>query len=64
MSGARTSVLREQAERGDRQRFWDTADDIRCTIERGEEIPGVPLAEVLAGQATRPPPPKPADEHR
>ncbi|TMR88565.1 DUF6247 family protein [Nonomuraea basaltis] len=37
----------------DRQRAWDTVDDIQRKIERGEEIPGVPLEEVLARRAAR-----------
>lgn len=47
----------------DRQRFWDTTDDIRCKIDNGEEIPGIPLQEVLARRAARQQQPRPDGEH-
>ncbi|MDP4504896.1 DUF6247 family protein [Nonomuraea turcica] len=46
----------------DRQRVWDTVDDIQRKIERGEEIPGVPLDEVLARRAARRETPTPDGE--
>ncbi|GAA3627649.1 hypothetical protein GCM10022419_136080 [Nonomuraea rosea] len=47
----------------DRQRAWDATDDLRRRIERGEEIPGVPLEEVLARRAAERQRPKPHGEH-
>ncbi|MGP3916540.1 DUF6247 family protein [Nonomuraea sp. 10N515B] len=46
----------------DRQRLWDTVDDIQRKIERGEEIPGIPLEEVLARRASRRETPTPDGE--
>jgi hypothetical protein len=38
----------------ERQRKWDTVDEIRDKVDRGEDIPGVPLEEILARRTAEP----------
>ena len=38
---------------GERQRMWDTADEIQAKIDRGEKLPGRPFDEVIAEIAAK-----------